>query len=134
MSFDHTHDGQPCFTQNCALLSDQDKPETTGPELEEAADESGLADYMVAMSREFDVRTAERHQMGATKYGPAKFLTADTIEMALEEILDLANYARYTFMKLRLLQDSLREQVPDGPINTGFITAADATGVKEESK
>lgn len=90
-----------------------------------------LAEYVVELSEEFETRTAERHAMGAEKYGPGKFLTVDTLEMALEEILDLANYARYTFIKLRLLQESLAAQVPDAPVSTGFIRSADMTAIKE---
>ena len=59
------------------------------------------------LSNEFDARCQERHEKGAQKYGEGTFLDVDTLEMAIEEVLDLANYARYTFVKLRLLQESL---------------------------
>jgi hypothetical protein len=100
----------------------------TGP-TEEQVD---LAEFITELSVEFDVRAAERHEMGAKKYGPGKFLTVDTIEEALQEIIDLANYARYTFIKLRLLQESLAAHVPSEPVNTGFVTSATATRVKPE--
>jgi hypothetical protein len=49
--------------------------------------------------------------MGAEKYGPVKFLEVDSLEMAMEEVIDLGNYARYTFIKLYLLQKALSKQL-----------------------
>jgi hypothetical protein len=70
-----------------------------------------LVELLDVYSKEFDALCAERHEMGAEKYGPGKFLTVDTLQEALEEIVDLSNYARYTFIKLRALQDRLPEIV-----------------------
>jgi hypothetical protein len=72
-------------------------------------DKEELLDKLEAYSEEFDDRCEERHEFGEAKYGPGKFLVVDTIEEALLELLDLANYARYTFVKLRALQDRLPE-------------------------
>jgi hypothetical protein len=55
-------------------------------------------------SNEFDQMTQDRHSAGEEVYGPLKFLGVDTIQEALEEIVDLSNYARYTFIKLKILQ------------------------------
>lgn len=54
-----------------------------------------------------------------------KFNGVDTLEEALMEIVDLSNYARYTFIKIRLLQiqvaalsaDISLEQIPQGFIS-----------------
>jgi len=62
----------------------------------------------------FDQMCSDRHLMGEEKYGPVKFLDVDTIEMAMEEITDLSNYARYTFIKLWLLRDSLNRHQSAG--------------------
>lgn len=51
----------------------------------------------------------ERHEMGAVKYGPVKYFEVDSLEEAIQEILDMANYAEYTYIKLRLLQAQLTE-------------------------
>lgn len=64
-----------------------------------------------ALSIEFDEMCQARHAMGAEKYGPVNFMKVDSIEMALEELADLANYTRYTFIKLRLLQNGIQEQL-----------------------
>lgn len=61
-------------------------------------------------SQEFDNMCQERHAMGNEKYGQVQFLQVDSISMALEEIADLANYARYTFIKLYLLRRSIGVQ------------------------
>lgn len=62
-----------------------------------------------AYSDEFDLMAAERHDMGARKYGPVRFAEIDPLQMALEEVADLANYARYTFIKIRMLQDAIEQ-------------------------
>lgn len=68
------------------------------------------SELLQQLSDEFSDLTEQRHQMGAEQYGPAKFLTVDTIEMAAEELVDLSNYARYLYIKLRIIEESLRER------------------------
>jgi hypothetical protein len=63
------------------------------------------------LSTEYDIRTHERHEMGEEKYGAFKWLGVDTLEEAMQEVLDLGNYARYTYMKLALLKLALQEEV-----------------------
>lgn len=53
--------------------------------------------------------TQDRYLMGAEKYGPVRYLEIDSIQMALEEVADLANYARFTWIKLWLLQQKLNQ-------------------------
>jgi hypothetical protein len=65
------------------------------------------------LSDEFDELCARRHDAGAEKYGPLKFAGVDTLEEALQEVLDMGNYIRYTYIKLRLLQLSIANQVED---------------------
>lgn len=69
-----------------------------------AENELTTAEAIEKLSAEFDNRTFERHVMGQEKYGKFTWMENNTIEMAIEEVLDLANYARYTYVKLRLLQ------------------------------
>jgi hypothetical protein len=80
-------------------------------------------------------RAGERMQLGEEKYGPLKFLTVDTLEEAMQEVLDLSNYARMTYIKLFLLQYSLREEVNADPANVGkegFISHGEALGFKHD--
>lgn len=73
-----------------------------------------VPDALQQYSDEFDEMTLARHRKGAEKYGPGKFLSVDTMQEALYELADLANYARYTFIKIRTLQDriALESQPP----------------------
>ena len=90
-----------------------------------------FAEIIVSFSEEYDRKIDERHEMGAKKYGAGKFLVVDTIQEALDEIVDLGNYARYTFIKLRLLQESIAAQLPpDIREASGFLKAGDVTSVK----
>jgi len=77
-----------------------------------------LEDRINALSAEFDARTLERHEMGEEKYGAGTWLGVDTIESAMEEILDFANYARYTFIKLGLVRDGVARIQTDAVSNT----------------
>jgi hypothetical protein len=70
----------------------------------------GLQKY----SDEFDELVRQRHEMGAEKYGPGKFLSVDTMQEALYELADLSNYARYTFIKIRALQDRVAAEALPG--------------------
>lgn len=63
-------------------------------------DPEELQDYV----NEFVAMCQQRHEMGAVKYGPVNFLKIDSLQMAIEEVVDLANYAMYTYIKLRILQ------------------------------
>jgi hypothetical protein len=75
------------------------------------------AEKLNKYGQEFDERTFERHEMGAQKYGPIAFLDVDSLEMAIEEVLDLSNYVRYTYIKLRMLQDNLPTILADKSTN-----------------
>jgi len=63
-----------------------------------------------AASEMFDDMCRERHAQGADEYGPVAFLQNDTIEMLAEELLDTANYARYHFIKLLLINNQMMQE------------------------
>jgi hypothetical protein len=79
--------------------------------------------------QECEEKAFQRHEAGAVKYGSFKFLGVDTLQEALEEVLDLINYGRYTYVKLRLLQEAIAEEaaplVTDEPQGGGFIPTSD---------
>lgn len=97
--------------------------------------EAQAADILKALAEEADKAFLDmcesRHKMGAEKYGPVKFLEVDSFEMGLEELADLANYVRYTYIKFYLLRAQMASLVPDtdnqpemiGP--NSFISAKD---------
>src|SRR6201995_2650751 len=64
----------------------------------------GVLALIKEYSAEFDEQCLNRHTTGQAKYGQFSFLGKDMIEETLAEIVDMANYARYQFIKLRLLQ------------------------------
>lgn len=64
-------------------------------------------DLMNDLSQEFDARTLERHEVGQKKYGEFSFLEKDMFEEAILECLDTANYMRYQYIKLRMIQMAL---------------------------
>lgn len=63
--------------------------------------------FVQEATAEFFQRMQERHEMGQEKYGPVKFVEANTLNEAEEEVIDMANYAMYTYIKLRLLNLSI---------------------------
>jgi hypothetical protein len=60
-----------------------------------------------ALSDEFDEACHERHEMGEEKYGPNTWHEANTLAMMQDEIVDIANYARYSWIKLQMLRMTL---------------------------
>jgi len=80
-----------------------------------------VAQALAEADLSFVEEASRRLSDGAEKYGPAKFLEVDTLQEAMDEVLDLANYARMTYIKLFLLQESLKKIVSKHP-------AADAQG------
>src|ERR1700746_259191 len=65
-----------------------------------------------------------RMELGEDKYGPLKFLEVDTIEEAMNEALDLANYARFIYITLYLPQRATNRLEAKDPrtANKGFIS------------
>lgn len=64
------------------------------------------------LSEEFDNLCTERHIMGQMKYGDFTFLETDVFRMLIEELADAANYLRYHYIKLRLLQMYMEKELP----------------------
>lgn len=61
------------------------------------------------LSAEFDEMAVERHNFGRQKYGELTWLEKDIMQEAMYELLDMANYARYQYIKLRMLQMAIAE-------------------------
>lgn len=101
------------------------------------------------LSEEFDALCQIRGDEGAEEYGPVAFLKAPLIRMAAEELADLTNYARFMYIKLRLLEEHLNasgidlsasvaeevwgeDQVSFGPAS--FISAEEIQGFLSKEK
>jgi predicted negative regulator of RcsB-dependent stress response len=57
----------------------------------------------------FDAMCQDKHDMGAKKYGPVKFMKVNSISEAMEELVDMSNYVRYTWIKFALLKAEAEE-------------------------
>lgn len=66
---------------------------------------------MQALAELFDNLCLARHAAGQEEYGQLTFMTNDVIRMLCEELADTANYCRYQFIKLMILQDRLAEEL-----------------------
>jgi hypothetical protein len=77
---------------------------TSDSEGDHSVDKRQLADHVERFGIEFDDACSDRMAYGKEKYGPGKFLVADTLQEAMFELMDLANYAKLTFIRIRLLQ------------------------------
>lgn len=62
----------------------------------------------------FEQACQDRHNMGAEKYGEDTYLDKDTLAMAQDELIDLANYARYSFIKLELMRQGIMDWTGNG--------------------
>lgn len=75
------------------------------------------ANLMLLASKErydvqFEAQRAERLAMGEEEYGEYNFLSANVIEMAKEEVIDLANYAQFIYYKLCMLEEDMKDVGP----------------------
>lgn len=62
----------------------------------------------------FEEECIRRHEMGAEKYGEGTYLDKDTIKMAMDELIDFANYARYSYIKLFLMRQNIMNWAGNG--------------------
>jgi hypothetical protein len=72
----------------------------------------------------FDEVCRARHAMGAEKYGPLDFVSNDVLRMILEELSDVANYARYAFIKASIIGTVLKGLQNPEPRQDGFFNPA----------
>lgn len=68
--------------------------------------------YTQEATNHFFAAMQERHEKGQEKYGPIKFMEVNTLIEAMEEVVDLGNYAMYTYIKLYVLNQQLQKLLP----------------------
>jgi hypothetical protein len=62
----------------------------------------------------------ERYKTGEQEYGHLTWLTADTVDMAIEELADIVNYAAFTAVKLKILKLRMQHAAEQlGGVNEG---------------
>ena len=90
-------------------------------------DSEDILKLMETFNSEFFDLCQERHNTGADEYGPLIFLNVNLPEFIYEEMADIANYARFLYIRVRLLEETARE--------SGFdLSAAFAGEVREENE
>jgi hypothetical protein len=95
----------------------------TEPTNEEAAQAAAEFNALVQEATVlFFSMAQERHTMGEKKYGPVKFVEANTYKEAMEEVADLANYAMYAFIKLYILDKQVQQMIGEQPEMLGAST------------
>jgi hypothetical protein len=62
-----------------------------------------FAELLEEANRAFDKSCQDRHAAGAEKYGAIGFFERNTVSEAMDEVVDLSNYARYTYVKLYIM-------------------------------
>ena len=62
------------------------------------------------LNLEFFELCEERHNKGADEYGPLNFLNVDLPTFIYEELADFANYARFLYIRVRLLEEIASER------------------------
>ncbi len=68
------------------------------------------AETLERLNLEFFELCEQRHNTGADEYGPLKFLDVNLPEFIYEELADFANYARFLFIRVRLLEEIANER------------------------
>lgn len=77
---------------------------------------------MARLSDQFDQLCQDRHTTGAAEYGAFTFLSNDVTRMLAEELADTANYCRYQFIKIMMLQDILVQEAGQAATDMGMGT------------
>ncbi|MHA1754286.1 MAG: hypothetical protein ACTSYR_02085 [Candidatus Odinarchaeia archaeon] len=50
---------------------------------------------------------------GTVEYGKYSYIKLDMIDMAIQEVRDLANYAYFLYIKLTLLKEKILKEIPE---------------------
>lgn len=98
------------------MAQDESKSTSSPDEVDE-----GLVVLMERYAQLFDNMCRERHELGQQKYGEFTFLGTDTVRMLMEELADAANYSRYMFIKLGILNEYLHQQANEVADDSGQI-------------
>ncbi len=91
-----------------------------------ASAEEEMVGMINDLSAEFDQLIFDRHTVGQQKYGQLSFLGKDMFLEAFQELADTANYVRYQYIKLRMLQDliladkDVEKLAMDGTVSIGL--------------
>jgi hypothetical protein len=87
-------------------------------------DASEFKQLLAKADADFVQACVDRMELGEQQYGPFKFMEADTLQEAMDEVIDLVNYGRMTYIKLSLLQANLQKMLAGKPEvdDKGFVS------------
>ena len=81
--------------------------------------DSDRTQQLQEFSKEFDDLCQIRHDDGAKEYGPLNFLNVDLPSFIYEEMADIANYSRFLYIRMRLLEELCNERGID--LSAAFV-------------
>ena len=90
--------------------------------------ETSLPELTQRLSDEFDELCRKRHEQGQKEYGQFTYLEADLVSMIKEEVADAANYLRYLFIKIALMEAAILDYA--GQVESGTDSAPGVQGLK----
>lgn len=73
--------------------------------------EGGVDKFIDEANAAFEQDCVDRHEMGEEKYGSNTFVGKDTFRMAMDELVDLSNYLRYSYIQLYLMRNYFKENL-----------------------
>lgn len=76
----------------------------------------------------FEEMCRQRHETGELDYGHNTFIANDTLQMLLEELVDTSNTARYTFVRLLILNERLVNEMEGQGVEVLGAQAFKGTG------
>lgn len=84
--------------------------------------EDALKQLVEQANHQLDKELLRKEEVGAKNYGEWAFLQAPTVEMAMDEIVDLINYMRFTYGKLFIMNEILKTRAQEPNIvQEGFV-------------
>lgn len=90
----------------------------------------GLDSLLTHAYAQLEAELLRKHEVGKDQYGEFAFLQAPTLEMAMDEVVDLINYMKFTYAKLFMLNfmtKRLQEQRQQS-LQEGFIPTSQLFG------
>jgi hypothetical protein len=91
---------------------------------------AGLENLIADAHHQLNREIRRKEEVGAETYGEFAFLQNPTLEMAMDEIVDLMNYLRYTYVKTYMLNKVLQQynELTKPEDVTGFIPTSKLFG------
>jgi len=85
---------------------------------------SQIQQLLAAADQEFRDQCQARLEKGEVQYGSTAFLSVDTLDEAMAEVIDLCNYGRFTYIKLYMLRQALARITAKHPATDaqGFVS------------